>query len=111
METPVKPRTQIGAPDRGEDFLLQPPSIELPKGGGAIRGIGEKVTVGASGTSSLSIPLPASPGRAGFGPSIALQYDSGRGNGPFGLGWQLATPSVARWTDRGLPRYQDEDVF
>ena len=40
-------------------------SVSLPKGGGAIRGIGEKFSVNAvSGTASLSVPLVFSPGRA-----------------------------------------------
>ena len=48
----------------------------------------------------MSIPMPASPGRAGFGPQLALTYDSGAGNGPFGLGWSSVTsrPSPARPT-------------
>jgi RHS repeat-associated protein len=43
-----------------------------------------------------------------------LSYDSGSGNGPFGLGWNLSLPSITRRTDRGLPQYQDaveSDVF
>ncbi|MEQ1506851.1 MAG: SpvB/TcaC N-terminal domain-containing protein, partial [Myxococcota bacterium] len=37
----------------------------------------------------------------------SLAYDSGAGNGPFGLGWRLSAPSVRRKTDKGLPRYRD----
>ena len=45
------------------------PSLSLPKGGGAIRGIGEKFSVNAAtGTGSISIPIFTSPGRSGFGP-------------------------------------------
>ena len=70
-----------------------PPSVSLPKGGGAIRDIGEKFTVSAAtGTASLAIPVATSPGRAGFGPSLSLSYDSGAGNGPFGLGWKIVAP-------------------
>jgi RHS repeat-associated protein len=91
------------------------PSVSLPKGGGAIRGIGEKFSVNAAtGTGSMSVPLPVSPGRSGFGPQLSLAYDSGAGNGPFGIGWALSVPSITRKTDRGLPRYADEersDVF
>ncbi|HEX2744415.1 MAG TPA: SpvB/TcaC N-terminal domain-containing protein [Streptosporangiaceae bacterium] len=91
------------------------PSISLPKGGGAIRGIGEKLTVGlATGSASLSVPVFTSPGRSGFGPTLSLTYDSGGGNGPFGLGWRLTIPSVTRKTSMGLPTYQDSldsDIF
>lgn len=93
------------------------PSLSLPKGGGAIRGIGEKLTANpATGTAGLSIPVATSPGRAGFGPSLSLAYDSSAGNGPFGLGWSLSIPSITRKTDKGIPRYlegdpETEDVF
>jgi RHS repeat-associated protein len=86
-----------------------PPSVSLPKGGAAIRGIGEKFTVNAAtGTASLAIPVATSPGRAGFGPSLSLTYSSGAGNSPFGLGWTVLLPSITRKTDRGLPRYHDD---
>jgi Salmonella virulence plasmid 65kDa B protein len=39
------------------------------------------------------------------------QDDSGSGNGPFGLGWQLAIPSISRKTDKGLPRYETSDAL
>ena len=61
------------------------PQITLPKGGGPIRGIGEKfATNPVTGTGSLTVPIYASPGRSGFGPKLSLSYDSGAGNGPFG---------------------------
>ncbi len=91
------------------------PSISLPKGGGAIRGMGEKFAANpVTGTGSLSIPIFTSPGRSGFGPGLSLSYDSGSGNGPFGYGWSLSLPSITRKTDKGLPKYQDDiesDVF
>ncbi len=85
--------------------------IELPKGGGALRGIGEKFSVNAvNGTVSFALPLPLSPGRSGFGPQLELAYDSGRGNGPFGIGWHLSLPAITRKTDKGLPQYRDWDM-
>jgi len=91
------------------------PSISLPKGGGAISGIGEKFVANpVTGTASLNVPIFTSPGRSGFGPQLPLSYDSGSGNGPFGLGWNLSLPSITRKTDKGLPKYQDgneSDVF
>lgn len=91
------------------------PSTTLPKGGGAIRGIGEKFAANpVTGTASLTVPLATSPGRAGFGPDLALTYDSGAGNGAFGIGWVLSTPAISRKTELGLPRYRDaeeSDVF
>jgi hypothetical protein len=94
---------------------IKVPSISLPKGGGAIRGIGEKFGANpVTGSGSMSVPLPLTPGRSGFGPQLSLSYDSGTGNGPFGFGWNLSLPSITRKTDKGLPQYRDaeeSDVF
>ena len=91
------------------------PSISLPKGGGAIRGMGEKFAANpVTGTGSMTVPIPTSPGRAGFGPQLSLSYDSGSGNGPFGFGWSVSLPSITRKTDKGLPQYDDageSDVY
>ncbi len=86
------------------------PQISLPKGGAAIRGIGEKFTANpVTGTGSLTVPIATSPGRTGFGPQLSLSYDSGSGNSSFGLGWSLSLPAITRRTDKGLPRYEDAD--
>ena len=91
------------------------PNVELPKGGGAIRGIGEKFGANpVTGTGSMTAPIATSPGREGFGPDLSLSYDSGTGNGPFGFGWSLSLPAIARKTDKGLPQYRDagdSDVY
>ncbi len=102
--------------DRGKtkSNAIEIPSIALPKGGGAIKGIDEKFSINAvNGTASFSIPLPFSPAR-GVSPELALTYSSGAGNGPFGLGWSLNLPSIKRKSDRKLPQYidyLDSDVF
>lgn len=102
------------APRNGTDDV-RAPQITLPKGGGAIRGIDETFAANpVTGTGSLSVPIAVSPGRAGFTPALTLSYDSGAGNGPFGMGWQLSLPQITRRTDRGLPQYQDaveSDIF
>ncbi len=86
---------------------IEVPSISLPKGGGAIKGIDEKFSINAvNGTASFSIPLPFSPAR-GATPELALSYNSGAGNGIFGLGWDIGLPSIKRKTDKGLPQYLD----
>ena len=95
--------------DSSDKFRLNAPQISLPKGGGAIRGIGEKFSVNpVTGTGSMTIPIPTSPGRSSSTPQVVLSYDSGAGNGPFGLGWQLSLPSITRKTDKGLPKYDDD---
>lgn len=88
------------------------PSISLPKGGGAIKALGEKLAANPfSGTGSTAIPFPVSPARD-LTPSLALAYGTGSGNGPFGLGWSLSVPAISRQTEQGLPTYLDyEDTF
>ncbi|MBS9405430.1 VCBS repeat-containing protein [Halomonas sp. TRM85114] len=94
----------------GEEQKPAVPSISLPKGGGAIGGMGEKFAANpVTGTGSMSVPIATSPGRSGFGPQLALTYDSGAGNGPFGFGWTLSLPSITRKTDKGLPQYRDAE--
>ncbi len=94
---------------------LAPPIPSLPKGGGAVRGIGEKFSSSSvTGTASLHVPIAVTPGRAGFHPDLSLSYDSGAGNGPFGHGFHISVPQITRKTDTGLPRYDDangSDVF
>ncbi|MGH8771138.1 MAG: SpvB/TcaC N-terminal domain-containing protein, partial [Burkholderiales bacterium] len=86
------------------------PMVSLPKGGGAIRGMGEKFAANpVTGTGSMQLPIATSPGRSGFGPQLSLAYDSGAGNGPFGFGWSLSLPAITRKTDKGLPNSQDAD--
>ncbi|EKU98243.1 RHS repeat-associated core domain protein [Leptolyngbya sp. PCC 7375] len=107
--------TRQDTDQQNSGYYSPPAAVELPKGGGAIRGIGEKFSVNPiTGTGSLSIPIFSTPGRAGFSPQLSLSYDSGAGNGAFGLGWNLSIPSITRKTDKGLPRYlddEDSDVF
>ena len=103
-----------GASKKDQSMLIQAPALSLPKGGGAIHGMGEKFSANpVTGTGSMAVPIATSPGRAGFGPQLSLSYDSGAGNGIFGLGWSLGQASIVRKTDKGLPRYLDDesDVF
>ena len=112
MESSTSTTDSVG---QSRSHLVAAPAVSLPKGGGAVRGLGEKFGANpVNGTGSLTIPIATSPGRSGFGPQLALSYDSGSGNGPFGFGWNLSVPTVTRKTDKGLPRYSDDepsDVF
>ena len=92
---------------RTKSNAIEIPSLSLPKGGGAIKGIDEKFSVNAvNGTAAFSIPLPFSTAR-GASPSLNLSYNSGSGNGVFGLGWSLGLASIKRKTENELPQYQD----
>ena len=98
MDTP--PNNNSSNQDQGPkpfaSSLAQPnqhqaPEIALPKGGGALKGIDEKMQVNpVTGTSGTSIPLPVAPARGGFSPALSISYSSGGGNGLFGMGWGLS---------------------
>ncbi len=90
--------------------LIETPTITLPKGGGAIKSIDEKFSVNmATGTASWSFPLPFSPGRNEFTPSLFLNYNSCNGNGVFGTGWSVEPPCIQRKTEKKLPEYKDSE--
>ena len=82
--------------------------ISLPKGGGALQGIGEKFAPDLfTGTGNFAVPIAVPAGRNGFQPELDLVYSTGNGNGPFGLGWSLSVPGVSRKTSKGVPQYRD----
>ncbi|NGN65282.1 hypothetical protein G5C51_15410 [Streptomyces sp. A7024] len=100
---------------RGANAGAEGAVISLPRGGGAVGGLGETFAPDLfTGTGNFTVPIAIPPGRAGHGPELSLGYSTGNGNGPFGAGWQLSLPGVARKTARGIPRYEDAgtaDVF
>jgi len=87
--------------------------ISLPKGGGALHGIGETFSPDLhTGTGNFTIPLAIPVGRNGFQPELNLIYSTGNGNGPFGLGWNLGISGIRRKTAKGIPLYDDaQDTF
>jgi hypothetical protein len=87
--------------------------ISHPKGGGAIKGLGETFSPDLhTGTGNLSVPIAIPSGRAGVQPELTLAYSTGQGNSAFGLGWSLSVPGVSRDTAKSVPVYDDEqDVF
>ncbi|MEU6250686.1 SpvB/TcaC N-terminal domain-containing protein [Glycomyces sp. NPDC047010] len=83
-----------------------PGAPELPAVGNPPARLGETFrTDPVTGSATLTVPLPLSPGRGA--PTLAAAYDSASGPGLFGYGWDLPLPRIARRTDRGLPRYLD----
>lgn len=79
--------------------------IALPKGGGAIQGIGETFTPDLfTGTGNFTVPIAAPAGRNGFQPQLSLVYSTGAGNSLFGLGWSLSIPGVSLRCGPSSPR-------
>lgn len=91
---------------------VSPSVISIPSGPGSIEGLGESFEPQLNtGSFTYGIVVPVPPGRGGFQPTIRFSYNSGRGNGPLGLGWRLDQTTIQRQTDKGLPRYGEEDTF
>ncbi|HEY9257966.1 SpvB/TcaC N-terminal domain-containing protein [Chitinophaga sp.] len=88
-------------------------AIELkpPGGGGTIKGSGDSFKADAfSGSGSYAVPVPVTPAR-GFEPELQLVYNSGAGNGAYGLGFSLSLSKIAVNTGRHIPRYDDTDEY
>src|SRR5216683_926047 len=84
--------------------------IARPQGGGAIRGLGDTFSPDLhTGTGNLTVPIATPAGRNKLQPELSLVYSTGRGNGPFGLGWAVSIPGVTRDTRGGVPTYVDAD--
>jgi Salmonella virulence plasmid 65kDa B protein len=65
----------------------------------------------SSGDARLSYPIELPAGRNGHQPSLAIGYDSSRGNGWLGTGWDLGIPSVDIDTRWGVPRYDTGQIL
>lgn len=90
---------------------VQVQTLNLPKGGGAIRGMGEQLQVDAfTGSLNISLPLEITACRD-FTPELELAYTSSVGNGVWGMGVELNLPSIVRRTNQGVPLYNNQDVF
>ena len=87
---------------------VTPNTISVPKGPGAIEGLGESFQPTLNtGTASYGIGLKVPPGTAAQAPALRLAYEGGGANGPLGFGWSLPMPCVQRRSDLGIPRYLD----
>lgn len=91
---------------------VTPSRISIPNAEGSIEGMGESFApVLSSGTATFSVPIALPAGRAGVQPSLGLSYASTGGNSAVGIGWNLSTPMILRQSDRGLPRYIDDEQW
>lgn len=82
------------AVDGGGDLPGQGSWSESPRSAGGttlVGSLGGGVSVDNKGAANYAIPLVVPPGRGGLEPKLSLNYNSGGGNGPLGLGFSLST--------------------
>ncbi|KAF5966171.1 SpvB-domain-containing protein [Fusarium bulbicola] len=92
--------------------VISSPGLQKSIAGGSHRPIDQTFKMNpVNGTMSLAIPIPVTEGRGGFGPKLELSYNSGSGNGCFGIGWQLNLSSITRMTSKRTPMYDETDTF
>lgn len=86
----------------GNGASFRAPSISLSKGGGAIRGIGEKFAANpVTGTGSMTVPIATS--RSGVGPQLSLSYDPGVGTDPWASAGTCRFPQSTARPTRDYP--------
>jgi RHS repeat-associated protein len=72
-------------------------------GAGAVRSLGDAFQPNlAMGGGTYRVPIELPAGSGGLAPQLELQYDTGAGNSPFGLGWSLSVPSIERRRPRAF---------
>ncbi len=64
-----------------------------------------------TGSATFAIPIKVPSGRAGIQPNIQLQYNSKLSNGSLGVGWVLQLGAIQRLTTKGVPHYDNTDIF
>jgi RHS repeat-associated protein len=64
-----------------------------------------------TGEAKFRIPIEVPPGPGGLTPGLTLQYSSRRGDGPYGVGWNLELGEVRCSTRFGVPDYANCERF
>ena len=90
---------------------VSPTSISRPSGPGSLEGLGDAFQPALNtGMARYPYAFKLPDGISGFTPDFSLQYDSGLGFGPAGIGWTFDPGSIRRQSDKGIPQYRDGEV-
>jgi RHS repeat-associated protein len=99
---PEHPQVESFTPTRIADLKAADPGAKI--------NLIEPPQANATGDARLGYPIEIPPGRNGHQPQLAIQYDSARGNGWLGMGWDLAISSIDIDTRWGVPRYDTGQI-
>ncbi|WIE52920.1 SpvB/TcaC N-terminal domain-containing protein [Pseudomonas sp. GM17] len=108
----ISPETDAAEdPPAVQEPRIKPSNVVLPKGGGAIQGLGETFSANAfTGAATLVVPIALTACKDSA-PALSLQYQSAAGNGIFGLGFSVDIPAIACRTSTGQPRYDGTETY
>ena len=99
---PEHPQVESFTPTRIADLKAADPGAKI--------NLIEPPQANATGDARLSYPIEVPVGRNGLQLQLAIQYDSARGNGWLGMGWDAAIPSIEIDTRWGVPRYDTGQI-
>ena len=99
---PDHPQVESFTPTRIADLKAADPGAKI--------NLIEPPQANATGDARLNYPIELPGGRNGLQPQLAIHYDSARGNGWLGIGWDLAVPSIEIDTRWGVPRYDTGQI-
>jgi RHS repeat-associated protein len=86
--------------------------LSVPRGGGAISGLGEAFQPNLNvGTGSYVVPIELPKGFRQRTPTLSLTYSTAGPQGALGMGWALPIRGIRRSTSGRAPTYTDADVF
>ncbi len=76
-------------------------SLAVPRGAGST----DPAVTDNTGAAKFEIPIQVPPGPGGLAPALVLRYSSHRGDGPYGVGWDLGLGEIACSARLGVPDY------
>lgn len=97
LKAPEMPETQAFVPTQMSDLEAVNPLDGIP--------LIQPPAANNDGTANLTYPLVIPAGRAGMQPNLSLTYNSSRGSGWLGVGWDIPIPAITLDTRWGVPRY------
>ncbi len=97
LKVPESPESNAYTPTSIKDIKAADPSAAI--------NMMQPPSASNMGDANMGYPINIPPGRQGMQPQLAIQYNSGGGNGWLGLGWNLQVPSISIDTRWGVPRY------
>ena len=94
-----------------ESMSIKPHEVSLPKGVGAIHGIGETFKPDFfSGTGSYKIPFTITRVRV-LESEFSIDYNSSSGNGPFGMGFSVGLEKTSLKMVSSIPKYEGKETY